>query len=74
MGIKLLKEKKAADYTFIDDGLNLKELAGKEESTVKKNKAEPDFRMRDDTNINKLKHKSKITGGHGMIGHSPVYE
>jgi hypothetical protein len=73
MGIKLVKEKKAKDYTFVDDGLNL-ELSAEKESAVKKEKAEPDFRLRDNsTKVNKLK-KSKIAGGHSMQGHSPVYE
>ena len=71
MGIKIVKEKKVKDYTFIDDSLDLKESA--EESNVRKEKAERDFRLRDDAKISKLK-KSKITGGQGMQGHSPVYE
>jgi hypothetical protein len=74
MGIKIVREKKTTDYTFIDDGLNLKKPAEKEESDAKKDKAKRDFRLGHDTRINKLKHKSKITGGHGIQGHSPVYE
>lgn len=70
MEIKI-KEKKATDYTFIGDGLNLERPAEKKSDT-KKDKAERDFRLRTDK-INKLK-KSKMTGGHSMQGHSPVYE
>lgn len=73
MGIKIVKEKKARDYTFIDDVMHLDKSAEKKESSVKKDKTERDFRLRDDKTINKLK-KSKISGGHGMQGHSPVYE
>jgi hypothetical protein len=74
MGIKIVKEKKATDYTFIEDSLNLGQAAEKKVSGVKKDKAERDFRLRGDSKINKLKHKSKVTGGHSMQGHSPVYE
>jgi hypothetical protein len=73
MGIKIVKERKALDYTFIDDSLNLQKSSEKSASNVKKDKTEPDFRLRDDTKIHKLK-KSKISGGHSMQGHSPVYE
>lgn len=73
MGIKIVKEKKVKYYTFIDDSLNLEKSAEKKESNVRKDKAERDFRLRDSAKINKLK-KSKITGGQGMQGHSPVYE
>ncbi|MEM3160770.1 MAG: hypothetical protein QXJ74_08305 [Nitrososphaera sp.] len=72
MGIKIAKEKKAKDFTFIDDALNLAQPA-KRESAAKKEKVEPDFRLRDSTKVSKLK-KSKIAGGHSMQGHSPVYE
>lgn len=74
MGIKIVKEKKAREYTFIDDGLNLEYLAEKRESHIKKDKTECDFRLRDDAKVNKLKHRSKATGGQTMQGHSPVYE
>ncbi|HXV45354.1 MAG TPA: hypothetical protein VD736_01645 [Nitrososphaera sp.] len=73
MGIKVIKEKKARDYTFVDDALNL-EQATKRESDVKKDRAERDFRLRDNTKNSKLRHRSKVTGGQGMQGHSPVYE
>ncbi|WP_415280902.1 hypothetical protein [Candidatus Nitrososphaera sp. FF02] len=73
MGIKIVREKKAKDLTFIGDVLNLTQPAEKGKSAAKKEKAEPDFRLRDSTKINKLK-KSKIAGGHSMQGHSPVYE
>jgi hypothetical protein len=73
MGIKIVKEKKVKDYTFIDYGLNLEQPPKSDESDNKRDKAEPDFRLRDNTQISKLK-KSKITGGHSKQGHSPVYE
>jgi hypothetical protein len=72
MGIKIVREKKVKDYTFTDEMLNLSQPA-KSEAVAKKEKAEPDFRLRDSAKVNKLK-KSKITGGHSMQGHSPVYE
>lgn len=70
--IRIVKEKKTTDYTFIGDSLNLSKSSEKQQSDVKK-KNERDFRLRDNTKINKLK-KSKVTGGHTMQGHSPVYE
>jgi hypothetical protein len=73
MGIKVIKGKKASDYTFIDDNLNLQKSTDESESDVKKLKTELDFRLRDDTKIHKLK-KSKISGGHTLQGHSPIYE
>jgi hypothetical protein len=75
VGIKLMKDRKVRGYTFIDDdSLNLdKSLAGNKDSGSKKGKTQRDFRLRDDTKINKLK-KSKIGGGHSTQGHSPVYE
>jgi hypothetical protein len=69
MGIKVRKER-ARDYTFIDDGLDLRP-AEKEGPLAKKGKAR-DFGPRGDK-VSKLK-KSKISGGHSMQGHSPVYE
>jgi hypothetical protein len=72
MVIKIVKEKKVRDYTFIDDSLDL-EKSTEKESNLKKDKAERDFRLRDSAKINKLK-KSKVTGGQSMQGHSPVYE
>jgi hypothetical protein len=74
MGIKVIKDRKAKDYTFIDDdSLNLDKPVEKNGSSVKKGKTERDFRLRDNKMVNKLK-KSKISGGHGLQGHSPVYE
>jgi hypothetical protein len=73
MGIKIIKERRVKGYTFIDDSLNLGKSTEKKESDIKKNKAEKDFGLLDNTKINKLK-KSKISGGHSMQGHSPVYE
>lgn len=71
MGIKIVKEKKT-DFTFIDDGLTLR-LPKNVESDSKKDKPEQDFRLRDSGRVAKLK-KSRMEGGHGMQGHSPVYE
>lgn len=73
MRIKIVREKKVKDFTFVDEALNLTQPAEKSESAAKKEKAELDFRLRDSTKVNKLK-KSKIAGGHSMQGHSPVYE
>jgi hypothetical protein len=72
-GIKIIKEKKVRDYTFIDEGLSLRESENKEYG-AKKDRPEHDYRLRDTSKINKLKHKSKVTGGRSMQGHSPVYE
>jgi hypothetical protein len=74
MGIKIIKEKKIRDYTFIDDGLHLEQSSEKKELDVRKDKTEHDFRLRNDAKLNNLKHKSKIVSGHNMQGHSPVYE
>lgn len=73
MRIKVIKENKGKDYTFTDDNLNLEKSVDENESGVKKYKTERDFRLRDVSRVNKLK-KSKISGGHSMQGHSPVYE
>ncbi|HJS68658.1 MAG TPA: hypothetical protein VJ730_04485 [Nitrososphaera sp.] len=73
MGIKIIKEKKATDYTFIDDILGMKKPAEKKKPGAGKDEAERDFRVREDFKASKLR-KSKITGGHSMQGHSPVYE
>lgn len=72
MGIKIIKENKVRDYTFIDKNLDLQKAKDKEPS--KKDKAERDYRLRDDSKLDKLKHKSKMSGGHSMQGHSPIYE
>lgn len=74
MGIRIIKEKKADNYTFIDDGAVLEKPLERVQERTRKDKAEPDFRLREDKKINGLKHKSKLTGGHSMQGHSPVYE
>jgi hypothetical protein len=73
MGIKIIREKKATDYTFIDDRLNVKKPAEKKEPDGGKDKTECDFRLREDVKASRLR-KSNITGGHSMQGHSPVYE
>jgi hypothetical protein len=72
MGIKIIKEKRFEDFTFIDGGLNL----SKQRDVIieaKKDKSEPDFRLRESGKASKPK-KGRMTGGHGMQGHSPVYE
>lgn len=76
MGIKIIKEKRTTDYTFIHDSINLREYHEVKESRAKKDRTEPEFRLRGDNpkDNNKLKHKSKMSGGHGLLGHSPVYE
>lgn len=72
MEIKVIKERKVTDFTFLDDGLNL-QIPENSQPDPKKDKSEQDFRLRESGNINKLK-KSRTTGGHGLQGHSPVYE
>jgi len=75
MGIKIVKEIKRTDYTSVDDFLCLElRQVQKKDPDVKQDKTIRDFRLRDDARVNKLKHKSKVSGGHGMQGHSPVYE
>jgi hypothetical protein len=71
--IKIVREKKIENYTFVDDSLDLIKSSQKKEELDTKKKIPPDYRLRDNAKINKLK-KSKITGGHTMQGHSPVYE
>lgn len=74
--IRIVKEKqKTSDYTFQDDGLNIgnSESSSEKKELDTKKKAAQDFRLREGSNINKLR-KSKIIGGHSMQGHSPVYE
>ena len=73
MRVKIIKVEKVRDYTFVDDGLNLHKSVEKKEEIAKKPRTDPDYRLRD-VELNKLKHKSKITGGHNMQGHSSVYE
>lgn len=74
--IRIVKEKKATDYTFVDKSLDLGELTKKKEmpDAKKDDGIEPDFRLRDDSKKSKARFKPKITGGHSMQGHSPVYE
>jgi hypothetical protein len=72
VGIKIIKEKKFDSITFIDDGLKLSKRDDRREES-KKDKSGPDFRLRESGKAGKLK-KSRVTGGHGMQGHSPIYE
>lgn len=76
--IKIVKEKKVTDYTFTGDTLDLDSVARNaesRESTEKKEDAkEQEYRLRDDAKISKIRHKSRMTGGHSKQGHSPVYE
>jgi hypothetical protein len=80
--IKVIKKKdESVNYTFKEDGL--KNLAyrvvgepsrGGSEKNDKAD-AEPEYRLRANAaKQDKIKHKSKVTGGHSMQGHSPVYE
>jgi hypothetical protein len=71
MGIKVIKAEKATDFTFPDDGMTLPTLDTSK--SEKKDKTEPVFRLRESSAVGKLK-KSRISGGHGMQGHSPIYE
>ena len=57
MGIKVIKEKKATDYTFIDDSLNLGKSPKKPALNTKKGKTECDYRLRDESMIKKLKNQ-----------------
>ena len=76
--LKIVREKKATEFTFTGDTVDLNSIAKNTESndtTDKKDNAnEHEYRLRADTKMDKIKHKSKITGGHNMQGHSPVYE
>jgi hypothetical protein len=76
--VKIIREKKATDYTFTGDTLDLDSIAKNVESTdatdKKDNANERVYRLRADAKLDKIKHKSKITGGHSMQGYSPVYE
>lgn len=75
MGIKVKKEKQM-DYTFISDSLSLGNTSEKTESESKQeNDNKPDYRLRDDAKISRVRNKSKVTGGgHSKQSHSPVYE
>lgn len=74
--VRIVKERKSTDYTFVDNSLNLRELSEEKEmhETKKDESAEPDFRLRDDSRKGKARFKPKIIGGHSKQGHSPVYE
>lgn len=74
--VRIVKERKSTDYTFVDNSLNLRELSEENETheTKKYEGAEPDFRLREDSKKSKARFKPKITGGHSKQGHSPVYE
>jgi hypothetical protein len=76
--VKIIRERKTTNYTFTGDTLDLDSIARDTESnefTEKKDDAkEREYRLRTDAKLDKMKHKSKITGGHSMQGHSPVYE
>ena len=74
--VRIVKERKSTDYTFVDNSLNLRELSEEKEmhETKKDEGAEPDFRLRDDSKKVKARFKPKIAGGHSKQGHSPVYE
>jgi hypothetical protein len=74
--LRIVKERRSTDYTFVDDSLNLHKLSEeKDTNEVKKDEdAEPDFRLREDSKKSKARFKPKITGGHSKQGHSPVYE
>jgi hypothetical protein len=72
MRIKIIKEKKFDNITFVGDRLNLSEYDDRREQS-KKDKSKPDYRLRESGKVGKLK-KSRVAGGHGMQGHSPVYE
>ena len=61
------------DYTFLGDGLDLQMSAEKNEKLDVKKSSKPEYRLRDNSRSSNLE-KSKISGGHSMQGHSPVYE
>jgi hypothetical protein len=72
--IKIVKEK-MTDYTFVDNDLDLDSPSNeKGKASSDKSRAEPNLRLGDDAKINKIKHTSRITGGHNKQGHSSVYE
>lgn len=72
--IKIVKEK-VKDYTFVDIALDLDAPSNeKERASSEKSRAESILRLGDDAKINKIKHTSRITGGHNKQGHSSVYE
>ena len=72
--VKIVKEK-VPDYTFVDQGLDLDAPSNeKEGASTEKGRIEPNLRLGGDAKINKIKHTSRITGGHNKQGHSSVYE
>jgi hypothetical protein len=72
--VKIVRKKKSVDYTFVDNALNLGDLSEKKEAEdAKKDASDTDYRLRGDSK-HQAKFKPKITGGHSMQGHSPVYE
>ncbi len=75
MGLKVKKEKRT-DYTFISDSLRLGNTNEKNESESRQeDNNKPDYRLRDDAKISRVRNKSKVTGGgHSKQSHSPVYE
>lgn len=76
--VKIIRARKTTNYTFTGDTLDLDSIARDTESnefTEKKDDAkEREYRLRTDAKLDEMKRKSKITGGHSMQGHSPVYE
>jgi hypothetical protein len=72
--IKIIKKNKVKDYTFVDESLDLNTTSKEEITPKEKKESEPDFRIRKDEKINKIKHTSRLTGGHNKQGHSSVYE
>lgn len=73
--VKIIKEKKVMDYTFVDEGLNPDRPSNeKGGASREKNRIGADLRLADDAKVNKIKHTSRITGGHNKQGHSSVYE
>lgn len=72
MGIEMIKEKRFENVTFIDDGLSLSKQQDLNDES-KKDKSAPDYRLRESGKVSKLK-MSRVTRGHGMQGHSPLYE
>ena len=65
--IRIVKDK-AADYTFLDDGLLSRNEATKTEGKKKERKVDPRIAP------GLKKFKPKLAGGHSKQGHSPVYE
>lgn len=75
------KEKKATDYTFTDDILNLDVLTNSapesnDAEDKKDGKGEQVYRLITDktSSLDRIRYKSKMRRGRNMQGHSPVYE